>query len=87
MTLDIQEKEAREGLRLLYGIAEKPYFEMTQAEKEEVAIKGFEKAKEASFTRGLPIIYGENGHVIAEYVDGRRFIRENGVDVKPYDGN
>jgi hypothetical protein len=84
MTLDIKEPVK---LRLLYGIAEKSYFEMTDTERTVAAAKGFERAKEAAFTRGLPIIYGEQGYVIAEYADGRRFIRENGVDIKPYYGN
>jgi hypothetical protein len=84
MVLDLKEPVK---LRLLYGIAEKSYFDMTSQEREVAAAKGLERAREAAFTRGLPIIYGENGYVIAEYADGRRFIHENGVDIKPYYGN
>lgn len=84
MTFDLKEPTK---LSLLYGIAEKSYFDMTDKEREEASDKGFERAKEVAFTRGLPIIYGENGFVIAEYADGRRFIREDGEDIKPYYGN
>ena len=84
MVFDLKEPTQ---LRLLYGIAEKSYFDMTDQERDVAAAKGLERAKEAAFTRGLPIIYGEQGYVIAEYADGRRFIRENGTDIKPYDGN
>ncbi len=84
MIFDLKEPKK---LRLLYGIAEKSYFDMTDAEREEASAKGFERAKEAAFTRGLPIIYGENGYVIAEYANGSRFIREDGVDTKPYYGD
>jgi hypothetical protein len=84
MVLDLKEPVK---LRLLYGIAEKSYFDMTNQEREIAAAKGLERAKEAAFTRGLPIIYGENGYVIAEYADGRRFIHENGIDIKAYYGN
>ena len=76
-----------EPILLQYGIAEKSYFDMTTDERQQVAALVFERAKEAAFTRGLPIIYGENGYVIAEYADGRRFIRENSKDSRPYNGN
>ncbi len=84
MVLDLEEPTQ---LRLLYGIAEKSYFDMTDQERDIAAAKGLERAKEAAFTRGLPIIYGEQGYVIAEYADGRRFIRENGIDTTLYNGN
>ena len=79
--------EKQENITLLYGIAEKSYFDMTTEEREEAAAKAFERIKEAAFTRGLPIIYGRDGYVIAEYMDGKRFIRENGKDIRPYYGN
>ena len=71
---------------LLYGIAAKSCFDMTEAERKKAAATAFERAKEAAFTRGLPIIYGENGYVIAEYSDGRRFVRERDKDLRPYHG-
>ena len=76
-----------EPILLQYGIAEKSYFDMTDEERIRAAAVAFERAKEAAFTRGLPIIYGENGYVISEYADGRRFIRENSKDIRPYHGN
>jgi hypothetical protein len=69
---------------LQYGIAEKSYFDMNEDERKQAAAKAYERAKEAAFTRGLPIIYGKKGYVIAEYVDGSRFIRENGKNIRPY---
>lgn len=75
-----------DDITLLYGIAEKSYGDMTPEEKQKVAAAAFERAKEAAFTRGLPIIYGLNGLVIAEYVNGKRFVRENGKDIRPYNG-
>ena len=78
--------EKQDNITLLYGIAEKSYFDMTDAERATATAKASERIKEAAFTRGLPIIYGRNGYVIAEYIDGRRFIRENGRDIRPYHG-
>jgi hypothetical protein len=81
------EKDISTEYTLLYGIAEKSCFEMNESEWKIAASKALERAKEVAFTRGLPIIYGENGYVIAEYSDGRRFIHEDGIDIKPYYGN
>ncbi len=78
--------EKQENITLLYGIAEKSYFDMTTEERKQAAVKVFERIKEAAFTRGLPIIYGKDGYVIAEYMDGKCFIRENGKDIRPYYG-
>ena len=72
---------------LLYGIAEKSIFEMDDTERILAATKALDRAKEAAFTRGLPIIYGLDDYVIAEYADGSRFIHVNGRDVRPYYGN
>ncbi|MFM9951060.1 MAG: hypothetical protein ACKV1O_24205 [Saprospiraceae bacterium] len=82
----IGQEELPFTITLLYGIASKSYFEMDEIEQKKAASMAFERAKEAAFTRGLPIIYGENGFVIAEYSDGRRFIRVNGKDVEAYNG-
>ena len=69
---------------LLYGIAPKSCFDMNEIEKQKASAIALERAKEAAFTRGLPIIYGENGIVIAEYADGKKFVREDGKDIRPY---
>lgn len=81
------ESVKEEPILLQYGLAEKSYFNMSNEERDEVSALVFERVKEAAFTRGLPIIYGENGYVIAEYADGHRFIREDGKDIKPYYGS
>ena len=80
------EATTKESILLLYGMSDKPYGDMTAEEKEQVSAAAFERAKEAAFTRGLPIIYGLNGLVIAEYASGQRFERENGRDIRPYNG-
>lgn len=83
----VEEAFKTQPIVLQYGIAEKSYFDMNEDERKQAAAKAFERAKEAAFTRGLPIIYGEKGYVIAEYVDGSRFVREGGKDIRPYHGN
>ena len=75
-----------DDITMLYGIAEKSYFEMNATERKAAATAAFERAKESAFTRGLPIIYGEDGLVVAEYINGKRFVRENGKDIRPYHG-
>jgi uncharacterized protein (DUF302 family) len=80
----VKDIEKQKSITLLYGIAEKSYFDMTTHERKQAGATAFERIKEAAFTRGLPIIYGKNGFVIAEYVDGKRYIRENGKDIRPY---
>jgi hypothetical protein len=82
---NIFEKSAT-PLRLTYGIAKKSGFDMSAAERLQVAHAALERAKEIAFTHGLPIIYGENGYVIAEYADGKRFIHDDGKDIKIYNG-
>jgi hypothetical protein len=80
------EKDISTEYTLLYGIAEKSCFEMNESEWKQAASKALERAKEVAFTRGLPIIYGENGYVIAEYSDGKQFIRKDGKDTIAYHG-
>jgi hypothetical protein len=76
----------QQEILLMYGMAEKSYSDMDEAERLAVALAAAQRAKEAAFTRNLPIIYGEGGYVIAEYADGSRFIRENGENLRPYHG-
>ena len=71
---------------LLYGLAKKSYFDMNDEERCQASKAASERAREAAFTRGLPIIYGEGGLVIAEYANGKRFVHENGKDIRAYDG-
>lgn len=74
------------SMQLMYGIAKKSYFDMNDEERLQAAQIVLERAKETAFTRGLPIIYGENGYVIAEYADGKRFIRKDGKNISMYNG-
>jgi len=55
---------------LTYGGAEKSVFEMTPEEFKKAAESIVRRAKEKAFSKGLPIYYGRNGKVIAEYADG-----------------
>jgi hypothetical protein len=70
----VKDIEKQKSITLLYGIAEKSYFDMTTHERKQAGATAFERIEEAAFTRGLPIIYGKNGFVIAE----------NGKDIRPY---
>ncbi|MCU0346538.1 MAG: hypothetical protein MUC59_06330 [Saprospiraceae bacterium] len=76
----------KKDITLLYGIAEKSIFSMTAEERKAAASIALQRAKEAAFTRGLPIIILEKGKVIAEYANGNRFVRVNGKDIEPWYG-
>lgn len=71
---------------LLYGGAAKPAYLMTPEEYKEAAQRVVNRAKEKAFSRGLPIYYGVNGLVIAEFSDGRKFEVENRELVRSYEG-
>ena len=55
---------------LRYGGARKSTFEMTAEEFEEAANSILRRAKEKAFSKGLPIYFGKDGRVMAEYPDG-----------------
>jgi hypothetical protein len=55
---------------LRYGGAEKSTFEMSKDELEKVAISILRRAKEKAFSKGLPIYFGKDEKVYAEYPDG-----------------
>lgn len=82
----VEHKENTDNILLLYGLAKKSYFDMNDDERAVATKLASDRAREAAFVRGLPIIYGENGLVIAEYANGQRFVYENGKNVKPYHG-
>lgn len=82
----VEYKENADNILLLYGLAKKSYFDMNDDERAVATKAASDRAKEAAFTRGLPIIYGENGLVIAEYANGQRFVYEDGKNVRPYHG-
>ncbi|GAA4458833.1 hypothetical protein GCM10023189_31720 [Nibrella saemangeumensis] len=55
----------------LYGGATKTIREMNEEDFARIAEAVMAKVKEQAFSRGLPIVYERNGHVIEEYADGR----------------
>ena len=57
-----------------YGGAKKSAADMTDKEFNEAAQKSMERVRYNAFSHGLPIYYGKNGKVIAEYADGRKEI-------------
>jgi hypothetical protein len=59
-----------EPIYLRYGGAKKSSFEMTKEELEQAAESILARAKEKAFSKGLPIIFGKDGKVFAEYPDG-----------------
>jgi hypothetical protein len=57
-----------------YGGAKKSAADMTAEEFNEAAKKSMERVRYNAFSHGLPIYYGMNGKIIAEYADGRKEI-------------
>jgi hypothetical protein len=55
---------------LRYGGAKKSSFDMTPEEFEEAAQSILRRAKEKAFSKGLPIYFGTNVVVMAEYPAG-----------------
>jgi hypothetical protein len=66
-----------EPVLLTYGGAEKSVFDMTSEEFKQAAASIVRRAKEKAFSKGLPIYYGRNGKIIAEYADGHTEIVED----------
>jgi hypothetical protein len=58
-------------LYLRYGGAKKSTFDMNEEELKEAAQSMLRKARETSFSKGLPIYFSREGKVMAEYPDGR----------------
>ena len=56
---------------LRYGGAKKSSFEMNEKELKEAAASILRRAKEKAFSKGLPIYFGREEKVYAEYSDGR----------------
>ncbi len=64
--------------KVLYGGAKVP-FHLRNEEQEKIASQEkLARAKERAFSRGLPIIWGKNGKVVAEYANGDTFLIING---------
>ena len=64
------ENKSIKPVLLTYGGAEKSSFDMTPEEFTVASKSILRRAKEKAFSKGLPIYYGKNGKVIAEYADG-----------------
>jgi hypothetical protein len=57
-------------LYLRYGGAKKSTFDMSSEELEQAAQSILRRAKEKAFSKGLPIYFGKDGKLMAEYPDG-----------------
>ncbi len=68
------DKSPYQPILVTYGGVEKSSFDMTSEEFEEAARNITRRAKEKAFSKGLPIYTSENGHIYAEYADGRKEI-------------
>lgn len=77
-------EEQKFDIKLMQGHADKVFSDMTSEELEKAHTNIGSKASKKAFDLGLPIYYGENGLVIAEYSDGRKFVIENLQIVRPY---
>ena len=69
---------------LFYGLADKPFHEMTKEERQKAASDAMVIVRYNAFSRGLPILYSQKGLIIAEYSDGRRFLVEDHKITEPY---
>jgi hypothetical protein len=56
---------------LRYGGSKKSNFEMTEAELKKTAESILQRAKEKSFSKGVPIYFSKEERVFAEYADGQ----------------
>lgn len=63
-------EQQREPIFLRYGGAEKLTTEMTKDELDQVSASILRRAKEKAFSKGRPIVFGEDGKVYAEWPDG-----------------
>ena len=57
-------------LYLRYGGAKKSTFDMSSEELEQAAQSILRRAKEKAFSKGLPIYFGKDGKLMAEFPDG-----------------
>lgn len=64
------EDESIKPVLLTYGGAEKSVFDMTPEEFKKASESIVRRAREKAFSKGLPIYYGKNGKVVAEYANG-----------------
>ena len=55
---------------LRYGGAKKSTFEMSSEELDQAALSILRRAKERSFSKGLPIYFSEGENTYAEYPNG-----------------
>lgn len=69
-----EDKSPYQPILVTYGGAAKSSFDMTPEELDEAARNITRRAKEKAFSKGLPIYTSENGHIYAEYADGRKEI-------------
>jgi hypothetical protein len=71
---------------ILYGGAKVPFHLQNEEEKKQANQKTIERAKEKAFSRGLPIIWGKNGKIVAEYANGNKVMVIDGeITTIPYD--
>ena len=72
---------------ILYGGAKVPFQLQNEEEKKQSELKTIERAKEKAFSRGMPIIWGKNGSVVAEYANGNKVLVIDGtITDYPYEG-
>jgi hypothetical protein len=77
-------EEIRFDIKLMQGRAEKVFSDMSEEELAKAHSDISNEVRRKAFSLGLPVYYGKNGLVIAEYSDGRKFVIENLQIVRPY---
>jgi hypothetical protein len=77
--------DSNNKIQLLYGGANVPFHLRTKKENQIAALEIVARAKEKAFSRGLPIIWGKEGKVVAEYANGKKLlVINNEITEIPY---
>jgi hypothetical protein len=67
------------SINVLYGGATQPLHLQSAEQLKASSQEKIKRVKEKAFMRGLPIIWGANGKVIAEYANGSKFLVIDGT--------
>jgi hypothetical protein len=71
---------------IFYGGAKVPFHLQNEEEQKQANSRIMERVKEKAFSRGLPIIWGKNGFVVAEYANGNKVLVIDGtITNRPYE--
>ena len=73
-------------INILFGGAALPLHLQSSEQLKASSTEKLKRVKEKAFMRGLPIIWGENGKIIAEFANGNKFlVIEGNISNTPYE--